>query len=53
MPVYNAGKSALSSFTQSMELESRKVKWIDFRLGDVRTILINLRNKILKDKLNR
>ena len=27
----------MSSFTQSMELESRKVKWIDFRLGDVRT----------------
>ena len=34
---YNAGKSALSFVTQSMELESRKVKWIDFRLGDVRT----------------
>ena len=27
----------MSSFTQSMELESRKVKWIDFRLGDVKT----------------
>ena len=37
MPIYNAGKSALSSFTQSMQLESRTVKWIDFRLGDVRT----------------
>ena len=37
MPIYNSGKSALSSFTQSMELESRTVKWIDFRLGDVRT----------------
>lgn len=37
MPIYNAGKSALSSFTQSMELESRTIKWIDFRLGDVKT----------------
>ena len=37
MPIYNAGKSALSSFTQSMELESKTVKWIDFRLGDVKT----------------
>ena len=54
MPIYNAGKSALSSFTQSMELESRTVKWIDFRLGDVRQILINLhRDKLLKFKLNR
>ena len=38
MPLYNAGKSALSSFTQSMMLEySGSLKWIDFRLGDIRT----------------
>jgi len=38
MPLYNAGKSALSSFTQSMMLESsRSVRWIDFRLGDICT----------------
>ena len=38
MPLYNAGKSALSSFTQSMMLEySESLKWIDFRLGDIRT----------------
>ena len=35
--IYNSGKSALSSFTQSMELESKNVKWIDFRLGDIKT----------------
>jgi len=38
MPMYNAGKSALSSFTQSMMLEySHHPKFIDFRMGDVRT----------------
>ena len=38
MPLYNAGKSALSSFTESMMLEySDSPKFIDFRMGDVRT----------------
>lgn len=38
MPLYNAGKSALSSFTESMMLEYRtSPKFIDFRMGDVRT----------------
>ena len=38
MPLYNAGKSALSSFTQSMMLEYSKFpRFIDFRMGDVRT----------------
>jgi short-subunit dehydrogenase len=38
MPLYNAGKSALSSFTESMLLEYRNFpKFIDFRMGDVRT----------------
>ena len=38
MPIYNAGKSALSSFTQSMNLESNnELRWIDFRLGDINT----------------
>lgn len=38
MPMYNAGKSALSSFTESMMLEYRTFpKFIDFRMGDVRT----------------
>ncbi len=37
MPLYNAGKSGLSSFTHSMILESKFVKWIDFRLGDIKT----------------
>jgi short-subunit dehydrogenase len=38
MPMYNAGKSALSSFTQSMMLEYPEFpKFIDFRMGDVRT----------------
>ena len=38
MPLYNAGKSALSSFTESMMLEYRNFpKVIDFRMGDVRT----------------
>ena len=37
-PMYNAGKSALSSFTESMMLEYRNFpKFIDFRMGDVRT----------------
>ena len=37
MPLYNSCKSALSSFTQSMMLEYKTLKWIDFRLGDIRT----------------
>lgn len=37
MPLYNACKSGLSSFTQSMMLEYKTLKWIDFRLGDIRT----------------
>ncbi len=38
MPLYNAGKSALSSFTESMMLEYPKFpRIIDFRMGDVRT----------------
>jgi short-subunit dehydrogenase len=38
MPLYNAGKSALSSFTESMMLEySKYPKFIDFKMGDVRT----------------
>ena len=38
MPLYNAGKSALSSFTESMMLEYPKFpRFIDFRMGDVRT----------------
>jgi NAD(P)-dependent dehydrogenase (short-subunit alcohol dehydrogenase family) len=38
MPIYNAGKSALSAFTQTMMLESNSnIRWIDYRLGDVNT----------------
>ena len=38
MALYNAGKSALSSFTQSMMLEHSKYpRWIDYRLGDICT----------------
>ena len=38
MPLYNAGKSALSSFTESMMLEySNSPRFVDFRMGDVRT----------------
>ena len=38
MPLYNAGKSALSSFTESMMLEYHESpKFIDFRMGDIRT----------------
>lgn len=38
MPLYNAGKSGLSSFTQSLMLEyPENPKLIDFRLGDIRT----------------
>jgi uncharacterized protein len=38
MPLYNAGKSALSSFTQSLMLEYPEYpRLVDFRSGDVRT----------------
>ena len=37
MTLYNSCKSALSSFTKSMMLEYKTLKWIDFRLGDIRT----------------
>lgn len=38
MPLYNAGKSALSTFTQSIILEySNHPVFIDFRMGDVKT----------------
>mgnify|MGYP001432500696 FL=1 len=37
MPMYNASKSALSSFTQSMILEYNNPKFLDVILGDVRT----------------
>lgn len=38
MPMYNAAKSALSSFTQSLMLEYPSFpRLMDFRLGDVRT----------------
>jgi short-subunit dehydrogenase len=38
MPLYNAGKSGLSSFTQSLMLEyPENPKLVDFRLGDIRT----------------
>ena len=41
MPLYNSCKSGLSSFTQSMMLEYKTLKWIDFRLGDIRTSFNN------------
>ena len=38
MPLYNAGKAALSTFSQSLMLEYRQSPAIiDFRMGDVRT----------------
>jgi short-subunit dehydrogenase len=38
MPLYNAGKSALSSYTESMMFEYHESpKFIDFRMGDVKT----------------
>lgn len=38
MSLYNANKSALSAFTQSMLLEyEQSPSWIDFRLGDIKT----------------
>ncbi len=46
MPIYNAGKTALSSFTQSMMLEyHHRPKFIDFRLGDIRSEFNNAQAK--------
>jgi short-subunit dehydrogenase len=46
MPLYNAGKTALSSFTQSMMLEYQNhPKFIDFRLGDICSEFNNAQNK--------
>ena len=55
MPLYNAGKSALSSFTESMMLEYRNFpKFIDFRMGDVRTGFNNSarRQKTMNQSMN-
>jgi short-subunit dehydrogenase len=49
MPLYNACKSGLSSFTQSMMLEYKTLKWLDFRLGDIRTSFNNSAPKQAKD----
>jgi short-subunit dehydrogenase len=52
MPLYNAGKSALSSFTQSMMLEYRNVPtFIDFRMGDVKTGFNNSAKKSTSNNL--
>ena len=46
MPLYNAGKSALSSFSQSMILEYQsRPKFIDFRLGDISSEFNNTQTK--------
>ena len=46
MPLYNAGKSALSSFSQSMMLEfHNRPKFIDFRLGDISSEFNNAQSK--------
>ncbi len=53
MPIYNAGKAALSSFTQSMLLEYTQFpKWIDFRLGDIRTSFNQVAPKQLEKSQN-
>ena len=50
MPLYNAGKSALSSFTQSMMLEYQDYPtFIDFRMGDVKTAFNDSANKSTSD----
>jgi len=52
MPLYNAGKSALSSFTQSMMLEYQNYPtFIDFRMGDVKTGFNDSANKSTSDNL--
>ena len=46
MPLYNAGKSALSSFSHSMMLEYQNhPKFIDFRLGDISSEFNNAQTK--------
>ncbi len=51
MPLYNAGKTALSSFTQSMMLEyQNRPKFIDFRLGDICSEFNNAQNKQSESK---
>ena len=46
MPLYNAGKSALSSFSHSMMLEyQNRPKFIDFRLGDICSEFNNAQSK--------
>jgi short-subunit dehydrogenase len=55
MPLYNAGKSALSSFSESMRLEySGFPKFIDFRMGDVKTEFNSFahRQEILSETMN-
>ena len=38
MPIYNSGKAALSSLTQSLALQYKDgPKFIDFRMGDIKT----------------
>ena len=51
MPLYNAGKSALSSFSQSMMLEYQNhPKFIDFRLGDISSEFNNAQIKQSENK---
>lgn len=51
MPLYNAGKSALSSFTQSMILEYEEFPtFIDYRMGDVKTDFNKVSAKQLQEK---
>ena len=53
MPLYNAGKSGLSSFTQSMMLEYyTHPVFIDFRMGDVQTGFNNSAVKYLSTRPN-
>ncbi|OUU58300.1 MAG: hypothetical protein CBC20_05730 [Verrucomicrobia bacterium TMED60] len=51
MPLYNASKSALSSFSQSMMLEFQtRPKFIDFRLGDISSEFNNAQTKQSENK---
>lgn len=51
MPLYNAGKTALSSFTQSMILEYKAYPtFIDFRMGDVKTDFNKVSAKPIQEK---
>ena len=46
MPLYNAGKAALSSFTQTMMLEyDNHPIFFDFRLGDIYSEFNNAQSK--------